>query len=63
VTDAGGHPICTSDPPPDPALGAASLDALVGRIRIGSELLGRVVVEEGDEASRELDVRAPATTA
>jgi GAF domain-containing protein len=59
VTDSGGHPICTSeDPPPDPALHAASPDALVGRIRIGSELLGHVVVEEGDPASRDLDVRA-----
>src|SRR3954449_5708032 len=59
VTDAGGHPICTSeDPPPDPALHAGSADALVGRIRIGAELLGHVVVEEGDPASRDLDVRA-----
>jgi sugar diacid utilization regulator len=59
VTDAGGHPICTSeDPPPDPELHAGSPDALVGRIRIGSELLGHVVVEEGDPASRDLDVRA-----
>jgi sugar diacid utilization regulator len=59
VTDAGGHPICTSeDPPPDPALHAGSPDALVGRIRIGTELLGYVVVEEGAPASRDLDVRA-----
>jgi sugar diacid utilization regulator len=59
VTDAGGRPICTSeDPPPDPALHAAADDALVGRIRIGAELLGHVVVEEGDPASRDLDVRA-----
>ena len=59
VTDAGGHPICTSeDPPPDPALHAGSPDALVGRIRIGAELLGLVVVEDGDPASRDLDVRA-----
>jgi sugar diacid utilization regulator len=59
VTDAGGHPICTSeDPPPDPALHAGSRDALVGRIRIGAELLGHVVVEEGEPASRDLDVRA-----
>jgi sugar diacid utilization regulator len=59
VTDAGGHPICTSeDPPPDPALEASSPDALVGRIRIGAELLGHVVVEGGDAASHELDVRA-----
>ena len=59
VTDAGGRPICTSeDPPPDPALHAAASDALVGRIRIGAELLGHVVVEEGDPASRDLDVRA-----
>ena len=59
VTDAGGHPICTSeDPPPDPALHAGSPDALVGRIRIGAELLGSVVVEEGELSSRDLDVRA-----
>jgi sugar diacid utilization regulator len=59
VTDAGGRPICTSeDPPPDPGLKASSPDALVGRIRIGAELLGHVVVEEGDAASHELDVRA-----
>src|SRR4051812_23382988 len=59
VTDAGGHPICTSeDPPPDPALHAGSRDALVGRIRIGSELLGHVVLEEGELSSRDLDVRA-----
>src|SRR3954452_10881448 len=59
VTDASGHPICTSeDPPPDPALHAGSQDALVGRIRIGAELLGFVVVEEADPASGDLDVRA-----
>jgi sugar diacid utilization regulator len=59
VTDAAGRPICTSeDPPPDPALATASPEALVGRIRIGAELLGHVVVEEGDPASRDLDVRA-----
>jgi DNA-binding PucR family transcriptional regulator len=59
VTDAHGHAICTSeDPPPDPALHAAAPDALVGRIRIGAELLGFVIVEEGDPASRDLDVRA-----
>src|SRR3954463_2312582 len=59
VTDAGGHPICTSeDPPPDPPLHAGSRDALVGRIRIGAELLGFVVVEEADPASADLDVRA-----
>src|SRR4051812_30535730 len=59
VTDAGGHPICTSeDPPPDAALHAGSADALVGRIRIGAELLGFVVVEEGELSSRDLDVRA-----
>src|SRR4051812_33765169 len=59
VTDAGGHPICTSeDPPPDPGLHVASPDALVGRIRIGAELLGFVVVEEGHASSRDLDVRA-----
>jgi hypothetical protein len=59
VTDAGGRPICTSeDPPPHPALATASPDALVGRIRIGAELLGHVVVEEGDPVSRDLDVRA-----
>src|SRR6185437_2688947 len=59
VTDAGGRPICTSeDPPPDPRLQASSPDALVGRIRIGAELLGHVVVEEGEAASHELDVRA-----
>src|SRR4051794_25523451 len=59
VTDASGHPICTSeDPPPDPALHAGSRDALVGRIRIGAELLGFVVVEEADAASGDLDVRA-----
>jgi sugar diacid utilization regulator len=59
VTDSGGHPICTSeDPPPDPALHAGSPDALVGRIRIGAELLGFVVVEEGELSSRDLDVRA-----
>jgi sugar diacid utilization regulator len=59
VTDAGGRPICTSEePPPHPALATASPDALVGRIRIGAELLGHVVVEEGDPASRDLDVRA-----
>src|SRR3954464_15202165 len=59
VTDASGHPICTSeDPPPDPALHAGSQDALVGRIRIGAELLGFVVVEEADAASGDLDVRA-----
>jgi sugar diacid utilization regulator len=59
VTDAAGRPICTSEePPPHPALATASPDALVGRIRIGAELLGHVVVEEGDPASRELDVRA-----
>jgi PucR-like helix-turn-helix protein/GAF domain-containing protein/diguanylate cyclase with GGDEF domain len=59
VTDASGRPICTSeDPPPDPALHAGAPAALDGRIRIGAELLGHVVVEEGDEASRDLDVRA-----
>ena len=59
VTDVAGRPICTSeDPPPDPALATASPEALVGRIRIGAELLGHVVVEEGDPASRDLDVRA-----
>src|SRR3954447_12204165 len=59
VTDAGGHPICTSeDPPPHPALHAGSADALVGRIRIGAEMLGFVVVGEGDPTSRDLDVRA-----
>jgi len=59
VTDAGGHPICTSEaPPPDPALHAGSPDALVGRIRIGAEMLGFVVVEEGELSSRDLDVRA-----
>src|SRR3954463_7213951 len=59
VPDAAGHPICTSeDPPPDPPLHAGSRDALVGRIRIGAELLGFVVVEEADPASADLDVRA-----
>src|SRR4051794_19453330 len=59
VTDASRHPICTSeDPPPDPALHAGSRDALVGRIRIGAELLGFVVVEEADAGSADLDVRA-----
>jgi sugar diacid utilization regulator len=59
VTDAGGHPICTSgDPPPDAALHAGAAGALVGRIRIGAELLGSVIVEDGDPASRDLDVRA-----
>src|SRR4051794_4055439 len=59
VTDAGGRPICASErPPPDRALRAGSPDALVGRIRIGAELLGHVVVEEGDPGSRDLDVRA-----
>jgi sugar diacid utilization regulator len=56
VTDAAGHPICTSDPPPDPPPSPGS--AVVGRIRIGAELLGHVLVEEGDPASRDLDVRA-----
>src|SRR4051812_49950415 len=51
VTDAGGHPICTSeDPPPRPALHAASPQALLGRIRIGAELLRPLVVEGGDPA-------------
>jgi sugar diacid utilization regulator len=59
VTDAGGRPICTSeDPAPDPRLQASSPGALVGRIRIGAELLGHVVVEEDEAASHELDVRA-----
>ncbi|HEX2104309.1 MAG TPA: helix-turn-helix domain-containing protein [Solirubrobacteraceae bacterium] len=58
VTDSAGAAICTSDPPPDPALGADSPGALVGRIRIGAELLGHVVVEESDPASHDLDVRA-----
>src|SRR4051794_8292013 len=58
VTDTAGAAICTSDPPPDPALGAGSAGALVGRIRIGAELLGHVVVEEADPASHDLDVRA-----
>jgi sugar diacid utilization regulator len=59
VTDAGGRPICTSeDPPPDPGLHAGAPDALVGRIRIGAELLGSVIVEEGEPVSRDLDVRA-----
>jgi len=59
VTDAAGHPICTSeDPPPEPGLHAGSPDALVGRIRIGAELLGHVVVAEGDADSHDLDVRA-----
>jgi sugar diacid utilization regulator len=58
VCDAGGAVICTSDPPPDPALAVRSPGALVGRIRIGSELLGHVVVEETDPASHDLDVRA-----
>jgi sugar diacid utilization regulator len=58
VTDSAGTAICTSDPPPDPALAAGSPGALVGRIRIGAELLGHVVVEETDPASHDLDVRA-----
>jgi sugar diacid utilization regulator len=58
VTDTAGAAICTSDPPPDPALGVRSPEALVGRIRIGAELLGHVVVEETDPASHDLDVRA-----
>jgi sugar diacid utilization regulator len=58
VTDAVGHRICTTDPSPDPALTPSSPDALVGRIRIGAELLGHVVVEETDPAAHELDVRA-----
>jgi sugar diacid utilization regulator len=58
VTDASGNAICTSDPPPHPGLDAASGHALVGRIRIGAELLGHVVVDEGAPESRELDVRA-----
>ncbi len=57
VTDAGGHPITTSQPPPDPGL-ASDPSALAGRIRIGAELLGHVRVEPGDPASRDLDVRA-----
>src|SRR3954447_22333295 len=64
VTDAGGHPICTSeDPPPDAALHAGAPGALVGRIRIGAELLGSVIVDDGDPASRDLDVRAVEHTA
>lgn len=33
-------------------------DTVVGHIRIGDELLGRVVVQEGDTATRDLDLRA-----
>ena len=59
VTDTDGRTICTSDPPPDPALRPGDeASVVVGRIRIGAELLGHVVVAEGDPASRELDVRA-----
>jgi sugar diacid utilization regulator len=58
VTDSAGAVICTSDPPPDPGLAVGSPGALVGRIRIGAELLGHVVVEEADPASHDLDVRA-----
>jgi sugar diacid utilization regulator len=58
VTDASGNAICTSEAPPAPGLGAASGHAHVGRIRIGAELLGHVVVDEGPPESRELDVRA-----
>ena len=58
VTDTAGATICTSDPPPHPRLAVGSPGALVGRIRIGSELLGHVVVDETDPASHDLDVRA-----
>ena len=58
VSDAAGAVICTSDPPPDPRLTVRSPGALVGRIRIGAELLGHVVVESSDPASHDLDVRA-----
>src|SRR3954447_9433762 len=58
VTDSAGATICTSDPPPDPGLGVGTPGALVGRIRIGAELLGHVVVEQADPASHDLDVRA-----
>jgi sugar diacid utilization regulator len=58
VTDTAGATICTSDPPPHPRLAVGSPGALVGRIRIGAELLGHVVVEDIDPASHDLDVRA-----
>ena|SRR5215218_5455300 len=58
VTDSGGATICTSDPSPEPSLAVDSPGALVGRIRIGAEQLGHVVVEEADPASHDLDVRA-----
>jgi sugar diacid utilization regulator len=58
VCDTAGAAICTSDPPPDRRLAVDSPHALVGRIRIGAELLGHVVVEEVDPASHDLDVRA-----
>jgi sugar diacid utilization regulator len=58
VTDTDGAAISTSDPPPDPAPAIDSPGALVGRIRIGAELLGHVVVEKADPASHDLDVRA-----
>src|SRR3954469_25523389 len=58
VCDAAGATICTSDPPPDPELAVGAPGGLVGRIRIGAELLGPVVVEGADLASHDLDVRA-----
>jgi sugar diacid utilization regulator/GAF domain-containing protein len=70
VIDQNGHVLCTSTPPPDPALhealepsgptgdGGAERTALVGKIRVGAELLGYVVAPEGDATSRDLDVRA-----
>ena len=60
VIDANGRVICTSTPPPDPALydAGAGRTALTGDIRIGAELLGYVLAPEGDATSRDLDLRA-----
>jgi PucR C-terminal helix-turn-helix domain/GAF domain/GGDEF-like domain len=56
VIDANGHVVCTSTPPPDPAVYEAK--GLTGDIRIGAELIGHVVAPEGDATSRDLDLRA-----
>jgi DNA-binding PucR family transcriptional regulator len=58
VVDADERLVCTSTPPPDPALYEGGETALTGDIRIGAELLGNVLAPEGDAISRDLDLRA-----
>jgi sugar diacid utilization regulator len=58
VIDANRRLVCTSTPPPEPALHEAADPALTSDIRVGAELLGYVLAPEGDPGSRDLDLRA-----